>query len=52
MERNAEDVDLMKKELLRSFFMAIASGHLEVEIDGEEFTEDNIKEKLDIYYPE
>ena len=51
MERNAKDVDLMKKELLRSFFMAIASGDLEVEIDGEEFTGDNIKEKLDIYYP-
>lgn len=31
--------------------MAIASGDLEVEIDGEEFTGDNIKEKLDIYYP-
>ncbi len=51
IEKDENNIRVMKVELLRSFFKAIAEGGLEVVIDGEEFNKGNIKERLDCYYP-
>lgn len=50
MEENEEYITRMKKEVLRSFFKAIKENLLKVIICGEEFSCNNISEKLLKYF--
>lgn len=52
MEYSEEDVKTMRKEILRSFFKAIAENKLLVEVCGEEFSFDNIESKMESYFQE
>ena len=52
IEEKEEYVRNMKKEVLRSFFKAIKDNTLRVVVCGEEFTTDNIADKLLLYFEE
>lgn len=50
IEQTDEYIINMKKEVLRSFFKAIKENFLRVVVCGEEFTTDNIADKLNEYF--
>ncbi len=52
MEYSESDIMTMRKEILRSFFKAIAENKLLVNVCGEVFTSDNISNKIESYYQE
>lgn len=52
IEQTEEYIINMKREVLRSFFKAIKENLLRVVVCGEEFTTDNISDKLLEYYSE
>ena len=52
MEFNEDDIQIMRKEILRSFFKAIAENKLHVNVCGEIFSFENINSKIEIYYQE
>lgn len=52
MEYDAANVVVMRKEILRSFFKAIAENKLLVDVCGEEFSCYNICSKIEEYYQE
>lgn len=52
MEYNEADVKTMCKEILRSFFKAIAENKLWVNVCGEVFSFDNIGSKIELYFQE
>ena len=52
MENKEEDIKTMRKEILRSFFKAIAENKLWVDVCGEVFSTDNVGSKLEHYFQE
>lgn len=50
MEYSETDIITMKKEILRSFFKAIAENKLYVDVCGEILSSDNIESKIESYY--
>ena len=49
---SSEDIEIMRQEILRSFFKALSSNKLIVYLKGEEFSINNLDEKMALLFPE
>ncbi len=52
IEKNEEDIAIMKREILRSFFKAISEQQLTVTVDGDHIDDENLMEKLNQFFPD
>lgn len=52
IEKNEDDIITMKREILRSFFKAIAEGQLTVTVEGDHIYKNSLYDKLIELYPD
>lgn len=52
VDQSEDDIIEIKQYMLRSFFAAIKLNNIKFNLFGEEFSSENLEDKMDVYFPE